>query len=68
MLIKTKANFLNFIITISLITLIILGIIPGMASALDRHSHFGNSDDVNSDDENSNDENLNDENLNDENL
>jgi clumping factor A len=38
-----KANFLKFIIPISLIALIILGIIPCMASALDWHSYLGHS-------------------------
>jgi len=38
-----KANFLKFVIPISLMALIILGIIPCMASALDWHSYFGHS-------------------------
>jgi len=38
-----KANFLKFIIPISLIALIILGIIPCMVSALDWHSYLGHS-------------------------
>ena len=40
-----KANFLNLLIPILLIVLIILGMIPGMSSALDMHSYSGYSRD-----------------------
>jgi len=39
---KMKVYFLNSIISILLITLIISGIIPSIASALDGHSYIGN--------------------------